>query len=157
MVADKPSELENAARWQGFMPDPTSIPPCGIRTTGREECILTDRCAGRKTATAMLKLCSNSPYRPAQNSMEPNPIRRVSSCKQRKQEAYGNLAADSKSADRKVMGVRPPLPAPTKQRLYMMNGLPVAGGHFRLVHVLVHVVLFSACARLAGPGDALHH
>ncbi|MDT7814938.1 MAG: hypothetical protein QOJ42_4854 [Acidobacteriaceae bacterium] len=27
-------------------------------------------------------------------------------------------AADSKSADRKVVGVRPPLPAPTKQRVY---------------------------------------
>jgi hypothetical protein len=39
----------------------------------------------------------------------------------------------------------------------MENGLPFTGGHFRLVHVLVHVVLFSACARLAGPGDALDH
>src|ERR1017187_10803213 len=28
-------------------------------------------------------------------------------------------AADSKSADRKVVGVRPPLPAPTKQKAYL--------------------------------------
>ena len=56
-----------------------------------------------------------------------------------------------------VMGVRPPLPAPTKQKVYMQNGLPCVGGHFRQVHVLVHVVSFSACARPAGPGDAFDH
>ena len=39
----------------------------------------------------------------------------------------------------------------------MENVLPFAGGHFRQVHVLVHVVLFSASARLAGPGDAFDH
>ena len=66
-------------------------------------------------------------------------------------------AADSKSADRKVVGVRPPLPAPTKQRIYkkMANRKRVA--IFRLVPVLVHVVLFSAWACLAGAGDALDH
>jgi len=56
----------------------------------------------------MLKLCSNNPYRPLQNSMEPNPRCCVSLCKERKQDACENIAADSKSADRKVMGVRPP-------------------------------------------------
>ena len=66
-------------------------------------------------------------------------------------------AADSKSADRKVVGVRPPLPAPTKQRVYRENGHSKASGHFRLVPVLVHVVLFSAWACLAGAGDALDH
>jgi len=39
----------------------------------------------------------------------------------------------------------------------MQNGLPCVGGHFRQVHVLVHVVSFSACARPAGPGDAFDH
>ena len=30
-------------------------------------------------------------------------------------------AADSKSADRKVVGVRPPLPAPIKSMMYQIN------------------------------------
>ena len=39
-------------------------------------------------------------------------------------------AADSKSADRKVVGVRPPLPAPRLQTTYKQNGLSIARGHF---------------------------
>ena len=73
----------------------------------------------------MLKLCSKNLYRPVQNSMEPHQTRRVSPCKQRKQKACGNLAADSKSADRKVVGVRPPLPAPfiTSNKSHILNDL----------------------------------
>jgi len=33
-------------------------------------------------------------------------------------------AADSKSADRKVVGVRPPLPAPIKSTVYRLNASP---------------------------------
>jgi hypothetical protein len=66
-------------------------------------------------------------------------------------------AADSKSADRKVVGVRPPLPAPTKKKGLQEKRPALTGDHFHLVHVLVHVVLFNACGRLIGSSDALDY
>jgi hypothetical protein len=54
-------------------------------------------------------------------------------------------AADSKSADRKVMGVRPPLPAPKILKRLSANGHSSASGHFCLVAVLVAVGSFNGC------------
>ena len=69
----------------------------------------------------MLKLCSNNPYRPLQNSMKPHSMCSVSYWKQRKHGACGNINADLKSAGRKVVGVQVPLRAPTKQNTYKKN------------------------------------
>ena len=56
-------------------------------------------------------------------------------------------AADSKSADRKVVGVRPPLPAPTKQKSYSDLSSFRADGSFLLVAVLMAVGFLGGCGR----------
>ena len=66
----------------------------------------------------MVKLWSNSPHQPSQNPTEPHRVNYLNYCKQRKDETSARIAADSKSADRKVVGVRPPLPAPINLQIY---------------------------------------
>ena len=62
----------------------------------------------RKARMPMLKLCSNRPHRPLQNYTELHRSPAVSCSKQRKQRTYPTASADSKSADLRIVGVRPP-------------------------------------------------
>ena len=61
----------------------------------------------------MPKLCLNSQKWASQDRVEPHRREAQTIVNKGKQEACFFTDRDSKSADRKVVGVRPPLPAPT--------------------------------------------
>ena len=63
----------------------------------------------------MPKLCLNSQKWASKDRVEPHRREAQTIVNKGKQEACFFTARDSKSADRKVVGVRPPLPAPTNQ------------------------------------------
>ena len=65
----------------------------------------------------MPKLCLNSQKWASQDRVEPHRREAQTIVNKGKQEVCFFTARDSKSADRKVVGVRPPLPAPQNQLL----------------------------------------
>jgi hypothetical protein len=71
----------------------------------------------------------------------------LSRCKRCIFNSYKAVDRDSKSAEGNLVGVRPPLPAPTLQKSYRRNGLSDGERPFPLVAVLVAVRLSCPKAR----------